>query len=403
MAFLGRPFFDARIEKKPLKCYNKHDIPHKHPMKHMQHAVRTFARKHPHALLVATAVLVVTSLAIVETSGVLPLEGQATPMYGPLKTPGTTVKKSSSRAASTKSKSSRTITRIASPSSLKGAAPSSVAATKWTGTECEDYADLECIAKVRAAAQGDMACFTDEKCYKEARYCNSLTNDECAMVQVRRWAYDAFFPGCLTDECSADVTVIASPSAPVALKKCVRSTLCRELLADFRRGDFACRRYEPCLDALAALTGDKACDALPWCKDMKTIDERYTKYAKKCTDGPTAACAKEIGIDTFASKAKRRVECSNDLVCSSAVKETARSLGSNNPYPAPDTGCFLWADCKNEFKANMDWACRPAINRQPMCANYTAVWEFLTKTNPSCVFSGETETCKNALKKLYTK
>jgi hypothetical protein len=369
----------------------------------MQHAVRSFARKHPHAVLVATAVSLVVALAAVETSGVLPLEGQATPMYGPLKTPGTTVKKSSSREASSKSKSSRTITRIASPSSLRGAAPSSAAAKKWTGTECNDYASLECAAKLHAAAQGDMACFADEKCYKETRYCRTLNNDECATLKIRRWAYDAFFPGCATDECAADVTVLASAKAPKALKECVRSPLCRELLADFRRGDFACRRYEPCLNALAALTGDKACDALPWCKDMKTIDERYTKYAFKCTDGPNAECMSMIKIDEFVSKSKRRVECSKDPVCLDDAQDMSSALGYGYSYPSLDTGCFLWAECKSEFKLDMDWACRPAINRQPMCANYTAVWEFLTKTNPSCVFSGETATCQSALKKLYTK
>lgn len=394
------PLAMPHIEKKPLKCYNESDIRHKHPMKHVQHAVRSFARKHPHAVLVATAVLAVASLAAVETSGVLPLEGQATPMYGPLPVSKTRTKASSSRPAA-KSKSSRVITRTAS--SLKGAAPSSAAAKKWTGTECADYASLECAAKLHAAVQGDMACFTDEKCYKETRYCRSLDNEECATLKIRRWAYDAFFPGCVTDECAADVTVIASPDAPKALKECVRSPLCRELLANFRRGDFACRRHEPCLDALAALTGDKACDALPWCKAMKAIDERYTKYAFKCTDGPTAACAKLIGVDVFAAKDVRRVECRYDSVCEDDAVRLAESLGENGYYPAPDAGCFLWEECKYQFKANMDWACRPAVNRQPMCSNYSAVWAFLTETNPQCVLSAESRACKNALKKMIAR
>lgn len=372
-------------------------------MKHMQHAVRTFARKHPHALLVATAVSLVVTLAAVETSGVLPLEGQATPSYGPLPVSKTRAKASSSRSAVARSKSSRVITRIASPSSLRGAAPSSASAKKWTGTECNDYASLECAAKLHAAVQGDMACFTDAKCYKETRLCRFLDNDECATLKIRRWAYDAFFPGCATDECAADVTVLASAKAPKALKECVRSPLCRELLADFRRGDFACRRHVPCLDAIAALTSSTSCGSLSWCADIKAIDERYTKYAFKCAEGPTAACAKLIGVDVFASKDARRVECSRDSVCEDDARELAESLGQNGYYPAPDAGCFLWAECKNQFKSDMDWACRPAVNRQPMCSNYSAVWKFLTETNPQCVLSAESSTCKNALKKMVAR
>lgn len=389
----------ARIDKKPLKCYNEHDISHTHPMKHALRSVRTFARKHPHAVLVATALSLVVTFAAVETSGILPLEGQATPTYGPLPVSKTRSKASSSRSAAARSKASRAITRTAS--SLKGAAPSSAAAKKWTGKECADYASPECAAKLRAAAQGDMACFTEEKCYNETRYCRSLDGDECATLKIRRWAYDAFFPGCATDECAADVTVLASAKAPKALNECVRSPLCRELLADFRRGDFACRRHEPCLEAIAALTSDPSCDSLPWCKAMKEIDERYTKYAFKCADGPTAACMKLIGVDAFASKDARRVQCRRDSVCDDDAERLAESLGHDGYYPEPDAGCFLWAPCKEAFKSNMDWACRPAINRQPMCANHSAVWKFLTETSPQCVLSAESSTCKNALKKLY--
>lgn len=370
----------------------------------MQHAVRSFARKHPHAVLVATAVSLVVTLAAVETSGVLPLEGQATPMYGPLKTPG---KSSSSRTAavSSKSKSSRVVTRISSPSSLRGAAPSSAVAKKWTGNECSSgkHSSAECVEKLRAAVNGDMACFLDTDCYDQTRFCGSLSKNDCDALKVRRWAYDAFFPGCATDECAADVTVLASAKAPKALKECVRSPLCRELLADFRRGDFACRRHVPCLEAIAALTADASCGSLPWCKDIKAIDERYTKYAFKCTDGPNAECMSMIKIDEFVSESKRRVECSRDSLCSDEAQDMSSALGYGYSYPSLNIGCFLWAECKNEFKENMDWACRSTINRQPMCANYTAVWEFLTKTNPSCVFSGETATCQNALKKLYKK
>lgn len=367
-------------------------------MKNMQRAVRSFARKHPHAVLVVTAASLVVALAAVETSGVLPLEGQATPMYGPLKTPGS----SSSRAASvsSKSKSLRVITRVASPSSLRGAAPSSVATKAWTGKECSGgkRSSEECLGKLREAAKGDMACFLDESCYDAIQFCR-LTHNECAALSVRKWAYDALFPGCSTDECAADVTALMQ-EAPKPLAECLLSAVCRELLADFRRGEFACRRYEPCLDALGALTAAPWCDASSWCKNMKTIDARYTKYATKCVDGPTAECRKAISIDPFASKGVRRVPCDRDNECRDDADELADALayGNMGRKSGRAVECFLWPQCKKSFELSMRWACE-TVNREPDCGNHKAIHEFLTKTRPSCVF-GYTASCKAEMEAL---
>ncbi len=55
--------------------------------------VRTFARKNPIAVVVGTALALVILFAAIETSGMLPLAGQAMPMYGPLPIPGQNVRK----------------------------------------------------------------------------------------------------------------------------------------------------------------------------------------------------------------------------------------------------------------------------------------------------------------------
>ena len=54
---------------------------------------RAFVRRNPYAVLVAVAMSLVLCLAAIETSGMLPLEGQARPMYGTMPMPGTTVRR----------------------------------------------------------------------------------------------------------------------------------------------------------------------------------------------------------------------------------------------------------------------------------------------------------------------
>lgn len=363
-------------------------------------SLRAFARNNPYAAIVALAVMMVSSLAFVETSGVLPLEGQATPMYGTLKIPGASSRASSSARSAEKRVTSRRA--AASQASLRGAAASSIAAKAWTGKECAGSGSPSavCIEKMRAALQGDMACLTESDCYDEIRYCSSpLKNGECDELKIRRWAYDALFPGCATDECAADVTALVK-EAPKELAQCLSSTVCRELLADFRRGEFACRRYEPCLDALASVTRAAWCDASPWCKNMKTIDARYTKYATKCVDGPTAECKKAIFIDAFASKVARRVPCDRDSECRDDADGLAAALvyGNMDGKPGRAVECFLWPQCKISFDLSLRWAC-DTVKREPDCGNHKVINEYLTKTRPACVF-GYTKSCKSELEAL---
>ncbi len=69
--------------------------------KHL-HTVRAFARTNPYAVLMGIAMVLVTGLAAVETSGILPLAGQATPMYGPLQSHRATLKKPTARTVRVK-------------------------------------------------------------------------------------------------------------------------------------------------------------------------------------------------------------------------------------------------------------------------------------------------------------
>ncbi len=68
----------------------------------LQSRLRASIAKYPHAVIAAVAVLLAVSFALVETSGVLPLEGQATPMYGPLKDPSQTLKRPAPKKPSLK-------------------------------------------------------------------------------------------------------------------------------------------------------------------------------------------------------------------------------------------------------------------------------------------------------------
>lgn len=356
-------------------------------------SVRAFVNQNPFVGIVASAVLLVAAMAVVETSGVLSLEGQATPMYGPLKTPP--AKSSSSKSAASKSsarsKSSRSVTRAASSTSLRGAAASAPTRV-WTGKECVDMGSPECTSKRYMAALGDMACFTDPHCEPLTWLCSGRDFDAetCRKLMVRRWAFDAFFPGCVTDECVSDVSYLASSTMPDALKECLGDVFCGELLAGFRRGEFECRRYGPCLDALEALTKDKACGTFPWCAAMKKIDELYTKRAKECA-APDAACRTKIGIDAYAVTLNRRVACKNDTRCYNAALDMEGSLG--RAAGEQHMECFLWPTCKDEFDKTLRW-CKNA-KREPLCSNVKAVWTFVTETNPSCVYSSATTTCQN--------
>lgn len=359
---------------------------------------RASVNRNPYVAVTASAVLLVAAMAAVETSGVLPLEGQAMPTYGTLKAPGSkssaSAKPASSKSSS--SKSSRSLTRAASSTSLRGAAASAPART-WTGKECIDMGSPDCATKRMMVAFGDTACFTDPHCEPLTWMCSprDFDADTCHKMMVRRWAFDAFFPGCVTDECASDVSYLASPTMPDALKKCLDDVFCGELLAGFRRGEFECRRYEPCLDALAALTNDKACATFPWCAAMKKIDELYTKRAKECT-APDAACRTKIGIDAYAVKLDRRIDCASDTRCYNAALDMEGTLGRAEGEQHME--CFLWPTCKTEFNKTLRW-CNNA-KREPLCSNVKAVWKFVTETNPACVYSSSTTTCQNLIEAL---
>lgn len=354
--------------------------------------LKRFIRTHRSAMIVPVVVVIVAGMAAIETSGILPLEGQAVPSYGTLTTPKKAKSSSSLRAAAPKS--SRKSTRVTSAASARKAGSSS-STSAWTGKECESPSSAECTAKRRAAADGDMACFTDKNCYYRTTYCSDLGTDVCRRLTVRRWAYDAFFPGCNTDECISDVSYLAADTAPDALKKCYADVLCGELLARFRKGEFECRRYQPCLDALDALTDDKACSNYPWCAAMQKIHSLYTTRSMECT-APDAACRTKIGIDKYAIALERRIDCKTDSRCFHEVMELSESL--NHKEGQQRTECLIWPECKKEVESTIRW-CKNA-RREPLCSNVNASWKFLTETRPACVFTGDSPTCQSDIDKV---
>lgn len=367
--------------------------------------VHVFVRRNPSVVIVSIALALVATMAAVETSGILPLEGQATPMYGALPVSSIRARSSSSRKPSLTEQRKAERAKQSSAASMRAAAPaSSSSSARWTDSECTQsvHPDAACTAKMKAVLEGDIACFMDRNCYTKVWMCK-LTREECRQLTVRRWAYDAFFPGCTTAECIDGAAFLSSGSSPVAFQLCSDSYVCRELLASFRRGDFSCRQHAACLDTLTVLLKHPTCDTMPWCVAMKTIDRLYTEGAATCTTGPDAACRTKLNIDAVASTVDRRIICRYDSgQCYDDMNDVADTLGGRNRGGSrnkPDAGCFLIPECKSTFEATKNWACF-TVKREPDCTHYTNIWKLLTETKKSCVTSAETKTCQDAIGKL---
>lgn len=398
---------------------------------------RTTSRRSVTSAIVATLMLV-TAATIVEQSDILPLEGQAMPTYGtvPVHTTSRRSTTSSSR------RSSQTEARRASRSATHGAAPAqgtsastttssasvsststsssvassdtsstSVAASHqnssslWTGDECTSGSRHEaCQRKVKAIVAGDYSCLRDSLCQSAARLTCTFDEATCRNLILAKWIGLDLLPTCsekdVTD-CATAYTWLAKPTTPRVVQTCLDSALCRSLLANFHRGDFSCRQHEPCLDALESLVADPTCDSLPWCATMKAIDTRYDERAKECVKLSSSECAKLIGIDTIAAKQPSSFICRYDSQCRDDLTSMTEALaGETMAGMFPLTpACFLWDECRSEFEKNKNWFCRTP-GREAGCKERTDVWEYLTKTQPACVTSGNSRTCQQTLRQL---
>lgn len=357
----------------------------------------TFAKQYPSVSIVSLAMLGVFTLAAVEVSGVLPLTGQTTPVYGPLPTKQVTTRKPSTpvktRATSRSSVSTQTHAAASSTSSI----------AQWKGDECTQsvHPDATCTKKMKAVLTGDMSCFTDRDCYRKVWLCK-LSENECTELSQRRWVFDAFFPGCTSSECVDGGNFLLSNKS-ASVKECLNSYVCRELLANFRRGTFACRQYEPCLNALSDILKNTSCNSMTWCANMKKIDTAYTNGAKNCVGISPEACLTKLGVASYTSKEDRYVPCDFDIECSDDLRAASELLGmgySLSYSREPDAGCFLLPECKDSFLSTKRWACETA-KREPHCSRYTKVLKFLTETNSACVTSADTKTCIDGIKALH--
>lgn len=340
----------------------------------------TIERHSVAALLVAGLLMVSSALTLTDS-----FNGEASATYGPLPVPAVAKKSSSS--------SKRSV--------LRKAAPSSAAGKTWTDRECSDRNNDECKQKMLAVLKDDYSCFFDDQCKFAVVYC-SLMSSDCDSVQLRKWFFDTFFTDCLEKgdaTCIAGTAFMTGNSAPLAVSTCVNSGICREFLAGYRRGDITCRRYQPCLDALASMIKSPSCDTWNWCKNMKKIDEIYTNDWQKCPTLTSADCIGKLGLTPYVT-VPRRKDCHSDGYCQDSAEQTASTLTrsydyAHNPIPA----CFLWKECKDYFLMTNNWACN-AAHVEPTCTRTTNVLNYLTKTNPSCVTSGETGKCQTDLKKM---
>lgn len=294
-----------------------------------------------------------------------------------------------------------------SASSQRTIAASASSRPTWTGDECETFHPSHnpdaCKRKMFAILQGDGSCLADSDCRYAIDRCSEKDN-ECRAAKIARWSYQAMMPSCntaITAECQAMATALVATTLPASLKSCLGSHLCRELLAEFRRvGDFACRQYDPCLAAIAAVRGESFCAEQPWCKSIAAIDDLFTSRAKECTTPlRSAECRKKLGIDTYALGTERAKDCKVDLSCDDAIEDMQRQLGDDydhGMFSEPNPACFLWKDCRDAFDGGKQWACSTP-GREMMCKRYTKVEEYLTKTRPSCVTSALSTTCKRAI------
>lgn len=285
--------------------------------------------------------------------------------------------------------------RTAAPDAKPASAPSKT----WTERECSDTSSEECKQKMRAMLTDDYSCLFDDQCKLSVVYC-SIGND-CKDIQLRKWFFDTFFTDCLEKgdkDCIAGTAFMAGASAPDPVKACVNSGICREFLADFRRGKFTCRRYQPCLDALDALVKSPSCDTWGWCKNVRKIDSIYTNDWQKCPTIETGDCIAKLGLTPYIT-AVPRPECRKNSYCYDSAREVAESLRRFDYLKKPVPACFLWKECKDYFLSAREWSCN-LPDRVDLCTKANAVYDLLTKTNPACVTSGESKVCQDTLKSL---
>jgi hypothetical protein len=356
----------------------------------------SFAEKYASGILVAVAVVLAGTFFTLDAFDLIPLQGAAMPMYGALPTPSASTQKSVSSRSSHSIKVSSSILHAAAMAQSSSSKSSSSASSKWTGTECASGFSKDCETKVRATLTGDSSCILDFSCHIKMEFC-SLGAADCKQIKIAQWFYDSFYPDCATNttaDCKTALTTMLSSTLPADMQTCLGNTMCRELLSTFRTGDFTCRKYVPCLNALDALVAVPTCVSSVWCRNMKTIDALYTQNWSKCPSITGSDCIEKLGMKPYVTTTQRRIDCEEDSDC----QDDAAMMASNLVYGRKPE-CFLWSACKSEFTKNLSWACT-LVHREPDCGNSTAVMKFLTVTNPACVTSGDTATCQNALSKL---
>ncbi len=381
----------------------------------MHSSLRRFVRNcHHHSLAVATfsVVALVLLAATVEQYGVLPLQGQATPIYTPLPVKNTGRKGSVSKTSrSTTSRApNRLALRSSSTSSVLHAGPASsvssasVSSAKWTGAECPGYGapPAACQPKMLAMATGDYSCLADKNCWAYYRFTCTLTKENCAKMATVQWLLESFLPECfgnVTPECDAARQYFVSASVPTEVKTCLQSTICRELLSTFRSGSLSCRQYEPCLAALEVIVKSPTCSGQDWCNRMANIHSAITNGAINCKSGYNDDCRRMLRINSWAVVNERVDDCWVDGDCMKERKSIVDSLMGKNDTGPIIPACFLWSECRDEFLGTKRWACEVGMRTQ-QCEHAKAVYEFLTVTKPSCVTSGESSYCQQSIKNL---
>lgn len=375
----------------------------------MLHTLRAFYRQN--ATVIATsffAFSLVTLGFVVDRFDVLPLQGQSTPVYSPLPS-GRKV----SIVRSSRSRSSRVPARLKNRSSAPAAlhaGPDSASASSvsssvssWSGDECSGYGRPSdaCAKKMLALTTGDYACLSDQNCWSYLRFSCTLSKSECAKLETVQWLLESFMPECfkrVSADCDSARAFFMSTAVP-AVRTCLDSAVCRELLSTFRTGSMACRQYEPCLAALDATVEHPSCGQNDWCNRMSRIHSAITNGAAKCTSGYNNDCRKKLGLAAWTVSSRRESNCWEDVECMMQQNTIVNALIGMNPAQPIIPACFLWQECKQAFESRTSWACEVGMRAQ-QCKNGKAVYEFLTVTKPSCVTSGESEYCQQSIRNL---
>lgn len=396
----------------------------------MKKSIFRFLRTHAAAGTLIAAIVATTGAAALESMQVLPLRGEASATYKPLplrpsaKKPVVRASKSSSksspRSAARRETSRRTqeaARRSAGVSSIRAftaessvassVRSSSVASSSVRAQPCAGYGAPSdaCRAQMKAFGAGDIGCYKDDKCKPHLQFYCGLGAEHCEPIEATQWIVESFMPRCADSfdaECKTAHAEFVS-SAPLAVKGCMKDVICRELLTDFRLGEFSCRYYTPCLDALEAVVTSATCDQSDWCRRMKTIDELYDTRANECAGGPDKACRDKIGVTSKAVRDERMDEstrCIIDSFCHNQLKDITATLGGDREYDRPNPACLLWKTCRDTFEMNKKWMCNIG-GRDAQCRKYSAVWDYLTVTNKACVKSGDSGACQAGIKALW--